>query len=246
LSPFGECFWHENHETFDKKNMRTQDRDDENKNPARDRERERVVLVHGIWMTGLEMRWLGWRLARCGFLPGRFHYLSTRRTPEENARKLGKYLQGLDVDRLHLVGHSLGGVVLLHLFEQFPDLPPGRVVVMGSPLLGSGVARRMHRSPWLRPVLGRSIERGLLGDAPSWSGDRELGVIAGSHSVGVGRLLGGLEQPSDGTVAVAETRFPGADAVQVIETSHTGMIFSRSVAREVCHFLRHGCFSGHQ
>jgi pimeloyl-ACP methyl ester carboxylesterase len=246
LRPFCDCFWHENHETFVKKNMRTQDRGDENKNPTRDRVGEQVVLVHGIWMTGLEMRWLGWRLAASGFSPSHFHYRSTRRTPEENARRLGRYLQGLEVDRLHLVGHSLGGVVLLHLFEQFADLPPGRVVLMGAPVLGSGVARRMNRSSWLRPVLGRSVERGLLGGVPAWSQSRELGVIAGDFSVGVGRILGGLTQPSDGTVAVSETRLPGADSFRVMETSHTGMIFSRLVAEEVCHFLHHGCFCVHK
>jgi pimeloyl-ACP methyl ester carboxylesterase len=224
--------------------MKTQDRGDENKNPTQGRVRERVVLVHGIWMTGLEMRWLGRRLAACGFSSSHFHYPSTRRTPEENARKLGHYLQGLELDRLHLVGHSLGGVVLLHLFEQVTDLPPGRVVLMGSPVLGSGVARHMSRVSWLQPVLGRSIERGLLGGAPAWDGSRDLGVIAGNFSVGIGRLLGGLAQPSDGTVAVSETRLPGADSVRVLETSHTGMIFSRPVAEEVCHFLRHGRFSG--
>jgi pimeloyl-ACP methyl ester carboxylesterase len=223
--------------------MKTQDRGDENKNSSRSGAREPVVLVHGIWMTGLEMRWLGRRLAARGFLPSHFHYRSTRRPPEENACRLGHYLQGLELDRLHLVGHSLGGVVLLHLFEQFPDLPPGRVVLMGSPVLGSGVARHIIQTPWLPPLLGRSIERGLLGGAPAWDGSRELGVIAGSHSVGVGRLLGGVEQPSDGTVAVSETRLPGADSVRVMETSHTGMIFSRPVAEEVSHFLRHGRFS---
>jgi pimeloyl-ACP methyl ester carboxylesterase len=223
--------------------MKTQDRDDENKNPIQGRATERVVLVHGIWMNGVEMRLLGRRLTGCGFSVSRFHYRSTRSTPAKNARDLGRYLMGLEVDHLHLVGHSLGGVVLLHLFEQFADLPPGRVVLMGSPVLGSGVARHMVGRPWLQPLLGRSIERGLLGGAPAWSGTRDLGVIAGKLSVGIGRVLGGVGQPSDGTVAVAETRLPGADAVRVLETSHTGMIFSRGVAREVCHFLRHGCFS---
>ncbi len=202
-----------------------------------------MVLVHGIWMTGLEMRWLGLRLASCGFSPSHFHYRSIHRSPAENARQLGYYLKRLNADQIHLVGHSLGGIVLLHLFEQFSDLPPGRVVLMGSPVLGSGVAEHMAGSRWLRPILGRSTERGLLGDAPAWTACRDLGVIAGTLGVGVGRILGGFAAPGDGTVAVAEAGLPGA-ALRIMDTSHTSMLFSPAVAREVCHFLHHGYFSG--
>lgn len=223
--------------------MKAQDPGDENINPTNNEGREPVVLVHGIRMTGLEMKWLARRLTACGFAPSHFRYPSTRRTPAQNGRLLGRYLEGLEAERLHLVGHSLGGIVLLHLFEQFPHLPPGRVVLMGSPVRGSGVARHMVRVPWLQPVLGRSTERGLLGGTPAWDGSRELGVIAGDFGAGIGRILGGVGQPSDGTVAVSETRLPGADSFRVLETSHTGMLFSPLVAREVCHFLHHGRFS---
>ena len=99
----------------------------------------------------------------------------------------------LRAERLHLVAHSLGGIVLHHLFRQFPDLPPGRVVLLGSPVRGSGVARRMAVSPFLRPLLGSNREEGLLGDVPPWPPNRELGVIAGNRGLGVGRLIGGLE-----------------------------------------------------
>ena len=201
-----------------------------------------VLLTHGIWMTSLELRWLGSRLAECGFEPSYFRYRSLGATPAENARRLGEHIRGMGLSRLHLVAHSLGGIVLLHLFDQCSDIPPGRVVLLGAPVVRSGVANVVAGYPMLRPILGRSLEQGLLGGAPPWRGDRELGVIAGTRPFGVGSLVGGLEGENDGTVAVAETRLAGAEARCTIHATHTSMLFSRVVARQTCRFLKDGRF----
>lgn len=224
--------------------MKTQPQEYENRPVSPDNRGQIVVLVHGIWMTGLELRWLGGRLRRCGFIPRYFHHRSLSASPRESAARLGRYISELRAERVHLVGHSLGGIVLLHLFDLNLDLPPGRVVLLGSPVRGSGVARHMERSSWLHPFLGRSGEQGVLGGVPPWGGGRELGVIAGSTRtpLGIGRLIGGVAEPSDGTVAVAETRIPGATACCVLNNSHTGMLFSGRVAAEICRFLQQGRF----
>jgi len=195
-------------------------------------------------MTGLEMGLLARRLAANGFVTRRFFYPSLRNSPAENARRLNRYLQRLEAERIHLVAHSLGGILLLHLFDKYTNLPEGRVVLMGSPVLGSGVAQRLDAIPGLRLLLGRSGVSGLLGDAPVWRGQRDLGVIAGARGVGVGTMVGGLSNPNDGTVAVAETKVAQVTDSCVINTSHMGMVFSTRVAAEVSSFLRTGRFSG--
>ncbi len=136
-----------------------------NRNPAFRQAQELVVLVHGIWMTGLEMGLLARRLVATGFVTRRFFYPSLRNSPAENARRLDRYLQRLQAERIHLVAHSLGGILLLHLFDNYTNLPEGRVVLMGSPVLGSRVAQRLDAIPGLRLLLGRSGVSGLLGDA---------------------------------------------------------------------------------
>ncbi len=203
-----------------------------------------AVLVHGIWMTGLEMAPLAWRLRRCGFIPRTFHYPSVRRAPRENAARLDAFLATLPEPVIHLVGHSLGGIVVAHLFDAFPDQKPGRVVMLGAPLRGSAVAARLARTPWGRAILGRSVEQGLLGGAPRWHGARDLGLIAGTRSLGVGTLvaLGRLPRPNDGTVELAATRCDGAREHLVVRHSHFGMLYARDVAAAVCDFLHHGRF----
>jgi pimeloyl-ACP methyl ester carboxylesterase len=203
---------------------------------------ETVVLVHGVLMSGRELALLSRRLRRCGFTPLAFDYPSRRRQLRDNARALVEFVAELHSPVVHLVGHSLGGLVILQALVLQPELPPGRVVLLGSPVRGSQVARRLAGLPGGRWLLGRSLD-GLLGNVPGWQGRRELGLIAGTLPLGVGWVTGGLAGRHDGTVAVAETRLAGAPPAMEVHTSHTGLVFSAAVARQVCSFLRHGRFA---
>ncbi len=205
-------------------------------------EPEQVVMVHGIWMTGLDMSLLGRRIRSAGFSCRRFRYRSVRRSPVENAEQLARFLEDQAAETVHLVAHSLGGIVVLHLLNRFPQTRPGRVVMLCTPARGSGLARRLAGIPALRRTLGKSVDRGVLGGAPPWRGGRDLGVIAGTRFFGLGSLIGGVGKPGDGTVAVAETRLPGATDTCILHTSHTGVLFSRKAGQAVCRFLRTGRF----
>ncbi len=206
-------------------------------------EHKPVVLIHGLWMNGVEMALLGRRLASAGFSPIRFSYSSLKSTPLENSQILARFIQDRNLEQVHFVGHSLGGIVLLHLLANCRDLPPGRIVLMGTPVQGSSIARKMASRRWLRPLLGRSVVRGLLGDVPFWQGTRELGVIVGTHNlVGVGRFLGGIDGEGDGTVAWTETLIPQATDSCTMKTGHMSMLFSSQVAEKVVRFLHTGNF----
>lgn len=211
--------------------------------------REVVVTVHGLWMTGLEMMRLRRRLRACGYEVRPFYYHSLWHSPAENARRLARFADGLDADVVHFVAHSLGGLVLLHLFEQAPLQRPGRVLMLASPVLGSVGARYLSHWPLLRYLLlGRSVERGLLGGAPAWHGARELGMVAGtSNGIGMSTLFGvPLPRPHDGTVSVQETRAAWITEHLSVPHGHFGLLFSPSVADAVCRFLRSGAFDGRE
>src|SRR5690606_6930373 len=65
----------------------------------------------------------------------------------------------------HLVGHSLGGLMALEALRAEPSLPVARVVCLGTPLCGSGVARRLSRRALTALYLGRSaalLRRGCV------------------------------------------------------------------------------------
>jgi pimeloyl-ACP methyl ester carboxylesterase len=203
-----------------------------------------VVYVHGLWLNGWEALLLRRRLARaldCETLS--FSYSSVSADLPRNARALAEFLRRIPADTLHLVGHSMGGLLILELFEGAPKLPAGRIVLLGSPVQGSRAARNLATRRIGRRIIGLTAHQALLPQRDrQWSGERELGVIAGTLPFGFGRLLGPFDEPSDGTVLLAETRLAGAKQQLTLRTTHTGMVYSSLVARQTAAFLQTGQF----
>jgi pimeloyl-ACP methyl ester carboxylesterase len=203
-----------------------------------------VVFVHGLWLTGVESTLLRRRLAaELGCATHAFHYPSVTASMSDILARLGEFIAQLHADTLHFVGHSLGGIVVLRYLESQLDIPPGRAVLLGSPLAGSRAAQGLARWPIGATMLGRNIEAEVLNpQLRHWDGRRDVGVIAGDLSLGLGRLVGDLSGPNDGTVSVAETELPGATDHIVLPISHSGMLLSADVAHQAAHFLSHGRF----
>jgi pimeloyl-ACP methyl ester carboxylesterase len=203
-----------------------------------------AILVHGLWMSSLELTLIRRRLEADGSLHTVFFtYPTLVGSMSDHVRRLIECARAHRAERLHFVGHSLGGLVILRALEVTADLPPGRAVLLGSPLQGSRTAQSFARLPFGRALLGGALAEECIDSAPrEWSGRREVGVIAGSMGFGVGRLLARLDAEHDGTVMVEETRLPGAKDHLVVATSHTGLVFSAEVAQQTRHFLEHGTF----
>jgi len=189
---------------------------------------EAVVLVHGLWMTGTEMRVLGGRLEESGFRVRYFRYRSWRGGLAQAAGALRAFVAATEGERVHLVGHSLGGVVIAKMLEGAPLSRPGRVAMLGSPMCGSAAAGILSRHRVGRWLVGGVIREGIVEQAPKWAGGRDLLVVAGDIPFGSGLLLG-IRKPHDGVVRVEETRVEGARAVTV-RASHVGLLLSRKVA----------------
>lgn len=199
---------------------------------------ESVVLLHGLLMRRPAMMPLAMRLRSHGYSPILFAYASLWRSPAKAMERLAMRLYGME-GPVHLVGHSLGGLIALETLNQYQQLPHGRVVCLGSPIAGSSAARGLA-DLGLGLMTGRSsrLLRGGLIQVPK----RQVGAIAGGRSMGMGKWFGQLDQPNDGTVAVWETRLPGLADHLVIRSSHTGLAFSAEAAQHTAHFLRHGYF----
>ena len=82
-------------------------------------EKEVIVLVHGLWMKGPELFYIRYKLWRQGYKVYQFHYASLFNTPEENATKLYEFISAMDEPIIHFVAHSLGGIVVSHLFQHY-------------------------------------------------------------------------------------------------------------------------------
>lgn len=198
----------------------------------------RVILLHGLWMRPVSMAILDSRLRQAGFSTSRIGYASVQGGPKRAMPALvGQARHG----PCHVVAHSLGGLVALATLDAHPDLPVQRVVCLGSPLCGSAAAHGMTRLPLLRSTLGRSRRLLLRGCRP-WQGRAQVGMIAGTRPLGLGRFVGPVHGENDGTVAVEETCLEGlADRIS-IPASHTSLLYSPEAARQAIAFLRDGRF----
>lgn len=211
-----------------------------------------VVFVHGLWMNGADLFLLGVRLRKMGYKTIFFHYPTVRASVVTNAEALWRFLEGHfgsamsqadDANPVHLVCHSLGGVVGLHLLSRHPEAKIRRMVALGTPFRGCTAARRLSRFFVGSLLLGGSMSQGLAWGGPqSVPEGREIGILAGVLPFGVSRFVWGLEEPNDGTITVAETQLAGASHMTLPHV-HMGLVFSTKAANLVHKFLSSGSFN---
>jgi pimeloyl-ACP methyl ester carboxylesterase len=206
---------------------------------------QHVIYVHGLWMPGGESRLLAHRLQReFGLQVHAFPYSAGTWGMEEITAQLHAFVRSLAVPAVHFVGHSLGGLVIYRFLERYPEQATGRVVFLGTPCLESRAAVQAARSRFVSALMGPSVADELLRPRERrWTFGGALGIIAGTQSIGLGQFLAGFDEECDGTVAVSETRLPGAADHITLPVSHTGMLVSPRVARETGLFLTNGRFS---
>ena len=204
-----------------------------------------VVYVHGLWMPGEESLVLKTRLSReFGLALHAFRYSAATTAMPLISERLAEFVHALAAPEVHFVGHSLGGLVIYRFLERFPDQPPGRVVFLGTPSVASRAAEHAARFAPIAHLMGQSVAEELLQPRERrWSQARALGIVAGTQPLGFGRLLAHFREANDGTVAVSETRMPGATDHISLPVSHLGMLVSARVAHETGRFLTYGHFS---
>ena len=202
--------------------------------------RERVILLHGVWLRAFTLARLAARLQAAGYEVERIDYASVARGPVAGIAELTRRCARCEAERVHVVGHSLGGLVALEAMRADRSIARGRVVCLGSPLRGSRAARVLASGRATRWMVGRSGE--LLGRGIERCVDGvEVGVVAGVLPAGIG-FFAGLPKPHDGTVALEETRIDGLADHCTVRTTHSGLLFSDEAARQTIAFLRTGRF----
>ena len=201
---------------------------------------ESLLLVHGLWMRGITMRWLATRLRSRDFEPRTFEYFSLLQDTDAVVARLADALR--QRPRTHVVAHSLGGLLALRAAERVGAANIGRIVCMGSPLAGSRAAATIAaKLPAGAQLVGHN--RALLeSGVDHLPDDIEVGAIAGCVPHGLGGLVARFEGDHDGSVAVAETQFQGLADHVVLRASHSGLLFSDPAVRQAAAFLRDGRF----
>lgn len=192
---------------------------------------EAVVLVHGLMANTLVMESLARWLKPQFDAVLNWGYPSIFSPIERHARSLAGLLARLDgqCDRIHLVTHSMGGIIARVALAELLPANFGRLVMIAPPNRGSHVARRL--APYLGLVCPPLLQ--LTDDTSSFvcslppPAISELGVIAAQTDFLVNRCSTQLGCERDHIV------LPGL---------HSSLLWRHETARQVAHFLTHGCF----
>jgi len=203
--------------------------------------RDTIVLVHGLWETSLNLRFLGFHLKKSGFDVKYFKYRSVSCDISENTQKLLNFLKSINTKRIHLAGHSLGGLVVLELLEKYSVANIGHSVIFGSPVNGSVVVREMGKNRLGKKIYGCSFD--TLCNGLGLLCKHNVGIIAGVGGKGLGQFFADLPKPHDGAVSVEETQLSSARDSICLPTSHFTMLLSKQVAMEIVEFIKSGKFA---
>ncbi len=212
---------------------------------------ECVVLLHGLARSSMSLNRMqkaleddGYRTANIDY-PSRDHEIAELADIAVNAGLKG-CRESDDVDRIHFVTHSLGGILVRQYLQTNSIDELGRVVMLGPPNQGSAAADELEYVPgfdWINGPAGKQLGKGedsvplALGPV-----DFELGVIAGNRTIDpVTSAV--LENPDDGRVSVEDTKVEGMDDFVVVEHSHAFMMRMRRPIELTKRFLRSGSFA---
>jgi pimeloyl-ACP methyl ester carboxylesterase len=213
-----------------------------------------VVLVHGLGRTRWSMAPLALAARRRGYAVVNWGYRSRRGTLALHAAALSDalaHVAGTHEGPLHLVTHSMGGIVVRACLREHPAAPwrsrLGRIVMLAPPNHGSELADRVARWRIARWMLGSALTALGTGasSVPSGLGGVpdgvEVGIIAGTRN-GNPVFARWMPGPHDGKVSVASTRIAGMRDHLVVARGHTFLMLAPDVQARIFAFLERGRF----
>jgi alpha-beta hydrolase superfamily lysophospholipase len=207
--------------------------------------RPKVILLHGLLGHEDTMNDLASRLEERGWPTAKLVYASTKRSIEQVADEtLAPAIESEKRSgrRVHIVAHSMGGLVVKHHVHRTRAAGVGRVVMLTPPASGARSMRLLHRLRLADALLGpAAVQLARRAPAPVPWRHCDLGVIAaGGHR---SRLLGWyFGEPHDGKLAVSETRVQGMRDFWVADHGHADVLRCPVVAERIDRFLASGRF----
>ncbi|MBI1784248.1 hypothetical protein HYR69_03815 [Candidatus Sumerlaeota bacterium] len=202
---------------------------------------ETVILLHGMGRTRVSLLVLQGRLKRAGYRTLNFPYQTATRGLDENTEQLRQFIREhvQEGATYHLIGHSLGNIIVRNGFRDGMPEGLGRIVMLAPPNQPPHLAHVFKDFPVYRWITGDSgkklTEEDFYRQLPVPKG--EFGVIAGDRGQSIT-----FNEPNDGILTIESTKLDGMKDFKVVHHTHTFMMNSRDTLGLCVNFLRAGKF----
>lgn len=209
---------------------------------------ECVLLLHGLARSPRSMRRMEKILRKEGYNVINFTYPSRQHDVETLAstfmpEAIAQCPQG---HTIHIVTHSLGGILTRYYLNENTIENLGRVVMLAPPNKGSEIVDTLGHLKSFKMVNGPAgLQLGtdansIVNQLPPV--DFELGVIAGNKSPNA-LYSSWINGKNDGKVSVESTKVDGMSDHIEMEVTHPYMMRNKKVINQVIAFLQRGTFT---
>jgi len=193
-----------------------------------------VVLLHGLGRTSTSMNGLAEYLNENGFNIYNFGYPSQKYDIHTlSIDYFGEYVSDVcKGQELHIVTHSLGGILVRYYLQDHEIDNLGRIVMLAPPNQGSEYADSVQTFPFSKSIIGPALfELGTDSNGVPLaidSADADIAIIAGSK---------------DKKVSTESAMLDDSSAFLVVDTAHTFIMNNDYVRAAVLRYLMFGQFS---
>lgn len=208
-----------------------------------------VILLHGLARASTSMAKIERSLTAEGYTVLNLDYPSRKHTIGQLSKSTLHpafiHPRLRHCKRIHIVTHSMGGIIVRHYLKNRRPARLGRVVMLAPPNQGSEVVDRIgcwRSFRWINGPAGQQLGTGrnsLPKQLPP--ANFELGIIAGCRSINWinSSMIPGVD---DGKVSVTSTRLKGTRAHLVVKSSHPFIMRHPAAIRATLAFLQTGSF----
>lgn len=207
-----------------------------------------VLMVHGITRSSWCFNNMKKQIQDHGWNAYVFDYPSTYVPIEQCAEYLARAIDSLKTaDEVHIIAHSMGGLVTRRYFQVRPEKHGlSRVIMLGTPNTGAELANLFGNWYLYRKIMGPAGQQlavnpeGLIKTLPSPA--CEFGLVAGGRGPETNGYNLLLQGDDDFTVRVDSVFLEGAADFYRLPCVHLQLMKNKRVIENCIQFLQSGAF----
>ena len=205
------------------------------------------MLLHGYLRNSKCMQPVADTLDAKGYKVQNLSYPSTDYPIETLSREhIAPKIDNSNCDKIHFIGHSMGGIVLRHYLSENKPSNLGNVVLIAVPNGGSELVASIEDNPVFAWTLigpaARELSTGskLLQALPL--PDYNIGIITASKSINPVTSIFLLDGANDGTLTVESMKLKNMKDIVNLEATHTMVLLHPEIGNQIDSFLKKGEF----